>query len=222
MNTGEAASVSGPGSAQGEVELYHCRGARSFRALWMLEELRLPYRLHLLPFPPRFRAPEFLSINPLGTVPFFRTAGGVGMTESAAITEYLAEHDGGRLAVAPDDPAYPRYLNFLHMSDATLTFPQTIYLRYTQLEPEERRNPGAAEDYRRWFLKRLEAALTMFAGEYCCGDRFTAGDVAVSYAIKLAQTIGLGDDLPAAARRYFARLEARDGYRRACEAEQAS
>lgn len=221
MHTGETERVSERGVAEGEAELYHCRGARSFRALWMLEELRLPYRLHLVPFPPRFRVPGFLSVNPLGTVPFFRTAGGIGMTESAGITQYLAGFDGGRLAVRPEDPAYPRYLNFLHMSDATLTFPQTIYLRYTQLEPEERRNAQAAEDYRRWFLKRLEAALTMFAGDYCCGDRFTAADVAVSYAIQLAQTIGLGDDLPEAALRYFARLEARDGYRRACAAERA-
>jgi membrane protein YqaA with SNARE-associated domain len=35
--------------------------------------------------------------------------------------------------------AASRYLNFLHMGEATLTFPQTIHLRYTRLEPPERR-----------------------------------------------------------------------------------
>lgn len=206
---------------EGGITLYHCRGARSFRALWMLEELELPYRLHLLPFPPRFREPEFLAINPLGTIPFLRTPGGVGMTESAAIVEYLASLGDGRLAIGPDDAGYPRYLNFLHMSDATLTFPQTIYLRYTQLEPEERRNAQAAEDYRRWFAKRLEVAMTMFAGDHCCGDRFTAADIAIGYAIKLARTIGLSDALPPEATRYFARLEDRGGYRRAVAAERS-
>ncbi|WP_235600892.1 MULTISPECIES: hypothetical protein [unclassified Sphingobium] len=49
------------------IQLYHCDGARSFRALWMLEELSAAYRLHMLPFPPRFRAPDYLEINPLGT-----------------------------------------------------------------------------------------------------------------------------------------------------------
>jgi hypothetical protein len=29
----------------------------------------------------------------------------------------------------------------MYFSDATLTFPQTLVLRYGQLEPEERRNP---------------------------------------------------------------------------------
>jgi glutathione S-transferase len=51
------------------ITLYHCAGARSFRALWTLEELRLPYELKMLPFPPRVRAKEYLALNPLGTIP---------------------------------------------------------------------------------------------------------------------------------------------------------
>ncbi|HEV7910619.1 MAG TPA: glutathione S-transferase, partial [Methylocella sp.] len=35
------------------ITLYHCAAARSFRPLWMLEELGLPYELKMLPFPPR-------------------------------------------------------------------------------------------------------------------------------------------------------------------------
>ena len=35
----------------------------------MLEELGLPYRLEMLPFPPRFAQRSYLDINPLGTVP---------------------------------------------------------------------------------------------------------------------------------------------------------
>ncbi|MBY0448515.1 MAG: glutathione S-transferase, partial [Hyphomonadaceae bacterium] len=51
------------------IELHHCHNARSFRALWALEELGLPYKLHMLPFPPRVRVPEYLEQNPLGTIP---------------------------------------------------------------------------------------------------------------------------------------------------------
>ena len=32
--------------------LYHCLSARSFRPLWTLEEMGLPYELKVLPFPP--------------------------------------------------------------------------------------------------------------------------------------------------------------------------
>ncbi|WP_395443671.1 glutathione S-transferase N-terminal domain-containing protein [Caulobacter sp. UC70_42] len=66
------------------IELYHCHDARSFRALWALEEMGLAYRLHLLPFPPRFLAPEYLAQNPLGTIPLLIDAE-TRMTESAAI-----------------------------------------------------------------------------------------------------------------------------------------
>ncbi|HVL44741.1 MAG TPA: glutathione S-transferase, partial [Acidovorax sp.] len=33
------------------LHLHHCVSARSFRPLWMMEELQLPYQLHMLPFP---------------------------------------------------------------------------------------------------------------------------------------------------------------------------
>ena len=53
------------------MTLYHCMSARSFRPLWMLEELGLPYKLEMLPFPPRSKAPTYLAVNPLGTIPAF-------------------------------------------------------------------------------------------------------------------------------------------------------
>jgi len=48
------------------ITLYHCAAARSFRPLWMLEELGLSYELKMLPFPPRVFAKEYLALNPLG------------------------------------------------------------------------------------------------------------------------------------------------------------
>jgi hypothetical protein len=70
------------------IELYHCFDARSFRALWALEEMGLDYHLHLLPFPPRILQPDYLEKNPLGTIPLL-IDGDVRMTESVAIPQYL-------------------------------------------------------------------------------------------------------------------------------------
>ena len=39
------------------ITLYHCKNARSLRALWALKELDLPFELVLTPFPPRSRYP---------------------------------------------------------------------------------------------------------------------------------------------------------------------
>src|SRR5256885_5235018 len=98
--------------------LHHCVSARSFRALWMLEELQLPYTLHMLPFPPRVLQRSYLELNPLGTVPLLRH-GEARLTESAAICEYLAAlHPGAGLSVQPQEADFAAYLNWLHMSDA--------------------------------------------------------------------------------------------------------
>ena len=128
------------------ITLYHCASARSFRPLWTLEELGLAYELKMLPFPPRVLAPDYLAVNPLGTIPTLFD-GEMRMTESAAICQYLATRYGpSPLAVAPDEKDYGPFLNWLHFGEATLTFPQTLVLRYGQLEAPERRLPQAVED----------------------------------------------------------------------------
>jgi glutathione S-transferase len=202
------------------ITLYHCAAARSFRPLWMLEELGLPYELKMLPFPPRVFAKEYLALNPLGTIPFM-IDGETRMSESSGICHYLGTRYGPTpLMVGVDDPAYGAFLNWMYFSDATLTFPQTLVLRYSQLEPEERRNPQVAADYSKWFLGRLrvvEAATGK--AEMLCADRFTAADIVIGYALRLAENIGLAKDFGTNVAAYWQRLQQRDGFRRAVAAE---
>ena len=202
------------------IVLHHCVSARSFRPLWMLEELGIPCRLRMLPFPPRVHAREFLGDNPLGTVPLLED-GATRMTESAAMCQYLAaRHGAGRLDVSPSDAAHGAYLNWLHMSDTTLTFPQTLVLRYTHFEPLERRQPQVAQDYARWFLARLRAAdAALQQAEFLCAGRFTAADVAVAYALQLAQHLGLDAQFPQAVADYWRRLQAHPAFQRALRAQ---
>jgi glutathione S-transferase len=202
------------------LKLYHCKAARSLRPLWMLEELGLDYELHNLPFPPRVLQKEYLAVNPLGTVPCFFD-GDMRMTESPAICHYLAEKYAkaqGKpgLHVASDDLDYGRYLNWLYFSDATLTFPQTIVLRYTRLEAEPRRLPQAAADYRAWFYGRLRIVdAAVKEQDYLVANRFTAADIAVGYALFLAGQVGIDQDFSEAVRAYRDRLTARDAFQRA-------
>jgi glutathione S-transferase len=137
------------------IILYHCMSARSFRPLWMLEELGLPYELKMLPFPPRVLNKSYLAVNPLGTVPAM-IDGDTRMTESAAMCQYLAVRAGPTLLnVDASEPEFGAYLNYLHFGEATLTFPQTLVLRYSRFEPEPRRSPQVADDYAKWFLALL-------------------------------------------------------------------
>jgi glutathione S-transferase len=205
------------------LSLWHCADARSFRPLWMLEEMQLPYALHLLPFPPRWLAPEYLQRNPLGTIPYF-TDGEAVLTESSGILHYLAEtHGPTSLAVEPGEPDYAAYLNLLFQSDATFTFPQTLVLRYRVLEPPEKRQPKVADDYAKWFLARFQAVERQLADgrEWLVAGRFTAADIAVGYAALLAAQLGLIGDTGPLTRLWWARLQQRDGFQRAKLAQTA-
>jgi glutathione S-transferase len=200
------------------IELWHCPDARSFRPLWALEELGLEYELHLLPFPPRVRRPEYLEINPLGTIPAMKD-GGTFMTESAGIVQYLATRYGPNdLAVPVDDPAYGAWLNWLHFGEATLTFPQTLVLRYRRLEPGKAE--VVADDYAKWFLSRLRHVDRALAkGDWLCTDRFTAADISVGYALLLAYSLKLDETFSPKIRAYWERLKARPGFQAAKRAQ---
>lgn len=202
------------------IILYHCANARSFRPLWTLEEMGLPYELKMLPFPPRVHAKDYLAVNPLGTIPALLD-GPLRMTESAAICQYLATRHGPTpLAVAPDEPDFGLYLNWLHFGEATLTFPQTIVLRYSQLEPPKRRLPQAAEDYARWFLARLRGIEAALADrDFLCAGRFTVADISVGYALMLTRYTGLEKSVPEIVAAYWQRLRQRGGFKRALAAQ---
>jgi glutathione S-transferase len=123
--------------------------------------------------------------------------------------------------VEVEEASYGAFLNWMYFSDATLTFPQTLVLRYSQLEPEERRVPQVATDYAKWFLGRLRAVEAATAtAETLCGERFTAADIVIGYALRLASAIGLAKDFGPGVAAYWARLQAREGYQRAVAAEQ--
>lgn len=202
------------------ITLWHCRDARSFRPLWALEELGLPYELKLLPFPPRFHARDYLDENPLGTIPLL-VDGETRMTESSAMIEYLSmRHGNGALSVRPDEAGYGAYLNGLLYGEATLTFPQTLVLRYTRLEPEDRRNPQVAGDYARWFLARLRGLdARLETAPFVAGERFTGADISVAYALLLAETLDLSDRFSPAVTAYWARMRDRPAFARAKAAQ---
>ena len=178
------------------LKLWHCAGSRSIRPLWTMEEMGLDYELEVMQFPPRFTHAGYTEMNPIGTVPFFTDdADGpehiVQMTESAGISQYVVDRYGPTdLAVGVNESGYGDYLNWLHRSDATLTFPQTLVLRYTILEPEATRLPKVAEDYTKWFYSRLRSVeLATADNEFLVGNRFTIADISLFTAIEFASTM---------------------------------
>ena len=102
-----------------------------------------------------------------------------------------------------------------------MTFPQTIVLRYSRLEPEERRLPQAAQDYARWFLARLRAVDAIVTRQdYYCAGRFTMADISVGYALLFANALGLNGDFSDTLRAYWKRLSARPAFLAAISAQE--
>lgn len=199
--------------------LYTCVKSRGFRVSWTAAELGLSLDYRILPFPPRVHQRDYLVANPLGTVPMLVDRE-VTLTESSAIAHYLATRDGpSDLVVQPGEADYGPYLDFLHHADATLTFPQTIYMRFAMFE----RNLGlsaAGEAYAAWFKARLVKVENRLEGrEFLCSHRFTVADIAVTYALWLATMIGLTSLLGPRSHDYLERMKARAGFSKALEAE---
>ncbi len=201
------------------MKLWHCHGARSLRALWALEEMGLDYEVEIMPFPPRILQPEYVEVNPLGTIPYLED-GDTRMTESSGICHYLVEkYQQYDFGLKPDHVEYGDYLNWLYHSDATLTFPQTIAMRYFHLEPTPEKQPVAV-DYGKWFYARLRMLDAHIKDrEYLCDNRFTIADIAIGYALYLADTLKLGEacgrEFTPQVADYLARLKERPAFQRA-------
>lgn len=200
--------------------LYTCARSRGLRATWAAEEAGVDIDLRILPFPPRYLAPEYMAINPLGTVPML-VDGETQMTESCAIAHYLATRDGYTpLAIAPGERDFGEYCDFTYHADATITFPQTVYMRFCLFE-KDKGLQEAGHAYAKWFHKRLVKVEQRLAGrEFLCADRFTMADICVGYALILAQSVGLDGGVPESLKAYRARLTARPAYIRASEREE--
>lgn len=196
---------------------------RGFRVVWLLEEMGLDYRLRPVDLLAGVEHDaEFLAINPAGFIPAIRD-GDVTMVESIAIMEYLmARYGPTPLAPDPRDPAFPAYLQFLHLGEAGLAASIYFVVGARNMAPEAERHNWSAGQAQRVFDSRLGLVTRQLArSPYVAGDRFTAADISVAYALELARRAG-GVVPGETERAYVRRLRERDAYKRAMEVCQST
>ena len=148
------------------------------------------------------------------------------MVESIAIMEYLTARYGPTpLAPAPNDPAFPTYLQFLHLGEAGLAASIYFVVGARSFAPEAERQNWSAGQALGVFESRLTLVTRQLARTpYLAGDTFTGADISVTYALELAQRYG-GVTLGASERAYMDRMSGREAYGRAmetCEARRRS
>src|SRR3981189_1220674 len=97
-----------PAKHPDRLQLYSLPTPNGVKVSIMLEEIGLAYEVHLVDFgKDDQKTPEFLSLNPNGKIPAILDPNGpggkpLGLFESGAILQYLAEKPGKLL---PTDPA---------------------------------------------------------------------------------------------------------------------
>jgi GSH-dependent disulfide-bond oxidoreductase len=96
-----------PAQHPDRLQLYSLPTPNGVKVSIMLEEIGLPYEVHLVEFnKDDQKTPEFLSLNPNGKIPAIIDPDGpggkpLGLFESGAILQYLAEKTGQLLSADP-------------------------------------------------------------------------------------------------------------------------
>jgi len=190
------------------IILYHHPFSRAANAVWVLEELELPYELRYVDLMAGAqKAPDILALNPMGKLPIV-VDGDVVVTESAAIALYLADRYAyGRLAPRVDEPERGTYLRW------SLFAPSVI-------------EPGAMAKAAGWPVKEGQAGWGSFDAmvnamegavadrQYLLGDRFSMADVIFGGTLRYMLKFKMLEPRPAFTA-YSERLDARPALQRA-------
>ncbi len=190
---------------------------RSFRVLWMLEELGEDYDI-LIASP---HSDVIKSGNPGGKAPVLLD-GEAAISDSVAIVTYLADkhgactHPAGTLERGRQDAITQFCVDEIEGALWTTA-------KNTFVHPEDKRCPDIAETCRFEFAKAmttLDAHLAQ-AGAFIAGDQFTVPDLLLGHCARWAGNAKF--DIPAGpVADYLARVRARPAYERASQRGQTA
>ena len=181
------------------LTLYGVSRSRATRPLWMLLEAGTAFTQ--VPVLQAYRltganaqwsglttaSPAFLTVNPLGQIPALADDD-VVLTESLAITLYLARKYGGTLG--PQSDIETALMEQWALFAATSVEGPALEMYYPIAEGRDKTPEGAAlvsinaEKLRRP-LGRLQSWLALHP--YLVGDRFTAADINTAECVRYAQ-----------------------------------
>ena len=198
------------------MKLYHAPNTRSVRAVWLFEELGIPYVLVRFNLGDRaMRSPDYLRVHPMGRVPALED-GGVTIFESGAIVQYvLARYGEGRMVPDTASADFPAYLQWLHYAEGMIMPPVNTIVVETILLPPERRNDTNVERATKLLSRMLSAVDQHLEGRAFLAGDFSGADIMTGHACTVAARLKADiSDKPNVAA-YIQRLNARPGMQRA-------
>lgn len=204
------------------LKIYHVKGTRGIRPIWLCEELGLDYEVEVIDFSAEFRSsPGWRRLSPTGKVPAM-TDGDLVLVESGAMVDYILERYGeGRLTPRPGTPESALSRQWCWFAEATFARPLGEIVNHRRVAPDGKVVDFVIEDCKaraRLCLDALEGALGASESDYLVGGEFGVADIMTGYSLMLAERFGvLTDDHPRAMD-YYARLAERPGFQIAREA----
>jgi len=194
--------------------LFHAPKTRAFTALWLLEEVGLPYQLESFDIGSgRHKREDFLVLNPMGKVPVL-VERGRPVSELGAIALYLTEqHPMAAMAPSIDHETRPDFLRWLFFASAIM-------------------EPALGEKFFKWEVPAQSVAWGSFQqavdvltrgiepGPWLLGERFTVADVLVASTARFGVMFGAFEKEGPIAD-YVSRATERDAFQRASAIEQA-
>ena len=167
------------------ITLYGVPGSRAMRALWMLEELELPFENVPVDFVSGTKQPEFKQLNPNGHIPVLRD-GDVVLWESLAINLFLArKYDKGLWPKTVEDEGRTYQWSLWAMTE--LEEPVITALLHRTFFPPEQRDATKADEAAERFKKPLGVLEDALAGrDHLLGSAFTVADLNVASVMSWA------------------------------------
>lgn len=205
------------------IKLHHVQYGRSFRVLWMLEEIGLDKigPLEVIEYQIGSKAMQegdLRKVSPAVRIPAIELDGLV-MSESGAIIEYLAETYAPDLGRGVGHAERPDWLQWVHYSETMASLIEQLNLQMVFLRPPAK--PSA-------IVVKLNVARlrgTLAGMEARLGDKewlldggFSAADIMMGFNLFAAPFYVDMDQFPKL-QAYRKRMEARPAYQRCVERE---
>jgi glutathione S-transferase len=178
-----------------KLTLYHSLPNRSARVVELIEELKdlgvdLSDHIEIkkIEFDMDYlQSPEYLKINPCGTVPVLTDHQDITINESCGILLYILRMFGkGHLQPADDDAAgWAQFLNWMFRAETVLALPLDRWFFNSDMSPlpPELRKPDVAEAGLQQAIKGYQVLEDALKGkEYLVNNTYSVADIAVGYS----------------------------------------
>lgn len=167
------------------IILHHLNASRSFRILWLLEEINQPYELksYFRDKTTNLAPQELKNIHPLGKSPVIELDGKV-ITESGAIVEILIEKFAPQLMPAKDSDSYLDYLQWVHFSESSAMVPYLLNI-FNSIELKNGTQLKFLDQYAHVELDKVFSYLDqqLVGKKFLVGNSLTGADFMIGFVV---------------------------------------